>query len=569
MNKLLISSNCIEVQCQRGDTATQELVTQFYPLHSNRIGTQFKMSIHKIPDVLRVFRGLHVDNIHQAPQPIQDYYNREMSGRQVISELLQRGAKGDPYVTPTLELMKHQQLGREIAQARDRFGFFYDTRTGKTPLSLAVIHDDLRLNPDHKWLVICPLILIENAWLEDAKTFVDTIGIVNCHAATKKKRMEALQRPGNIYVTNVESFASYKEHFEQMSFYGCIVDESSTMKSPSSAQSKALVDFSYQMKRWYLLTGTPAPNGEWEYYMQLKSIDPFCVASSYSQFKQRYFTNVSYNPQFEKLVLREDTKDELYDILKANTLYVDKEDVLDTPGRTFETVNFDLDPDVMALYAKMKNELYIALNEDKTLITAPSSAAKLNKLNQITSGFIIDTRAKKENAYNDTQDQLPEWYLLSNTRYEKLQDILDRDLVRGQQVLIWANYRREFEVLQEMFGTRCRCIYGGTTIAEKTENLRMFKAGDIQYLIANPASADKGLTLTNAHIAIYFSLGWSYELFKQSMERIYGDRRKQPKHCLYYILIANKTIDRILYEDVLQGKADASLAVLQHLKGGL
>ncbi len=85
-------------------------------------------------------------------------------------------------------------------------------------------------------------------------------------------------------------------------------------------------------------------------------------------------------------------------------------------------------------------------------------------------------------------------------------------------------------------------------------------------MVANPASADKGLTLTNAHIAIYFSLNWSYETFKQSYDRIYADRSIQPHYCDYYIMIAKNTIDGILYRDVLQGKQAGSYAVLNHLK---
>jgi superfamily II DNA or RNA helicase len=157
--------------------------------------------------------------------------------------------------------------------------------------------------------------------------------------------------------------------------------------------------------------------------------------------------------------------------------------------------------------------------------------------------------------------------MLDDFRFEALKDLLA--MHRDSQVLIWANYRKEFEIISTMLGASCRCIYGATSLAEKNEAIRTFKSGDIQYLIANPASADKGLTLTNCHICVYFSLSWSYELFKQSMERIYGDKRKQPKHCEYYVIVAEHTIDHILYHDVLQGKADASYAVLRHLKGGL
>ena len=274
---------------------------------------------------------------------------------------------------------------------------------------------------------------------------------------------------------------------------------------------------------------------------------------------------MSYKPQYEKLALRPDKKDELFSLIRKYALYVDKEDVLTTPGRTFHEVEFEMPAELKKHYNKLKNELYMEVG-DGLRITAPSAAAKLNKLNQVTSGFIIDTQAVKENKFY--ADNLTEWYMLDNYRFKALQDLLSSDSIRDEQVLIWANYRKEFEIIQSILGERCRCIYGGTTITEKNESIRLFKTGEIQYLVANPASADKGLTLTNAHISIYFSLNWSYELFKQSMERIYGDVMKQPKHCDYYVMIAKGTIDRVLYSDVLQGKGEASYAVLNHLKGG-
>lgn len=567
-NKLRFSDNYIEIECDRGDAETLEKITHIYPIHSNRIKTKFWTSPRNIIEVLRIFRGITQDNISTAPQRIQDAFYEELLARDIVDTLLTGSALADPYINENLALMPHQQLGRQLAMWRNRFCFFYDTRTGKTPLSLSIIYDDLQVNPKHKWLVVCPLILIDNAWLEDANTFFPNIKTISLHATTPKKRAEKMVQEASIYVTNVESFAKYQEDFEKMGFHGCIVDESSTMKSHKSKTSQALVDFAQKMKRFYLLSGTPAPNGEYEYYMQLKAIDYYGVHQSYTQFKEYYFIDMSHNSNYEKLVVRPDRKDELYAFIKKYSLYVDKEDVLTTPGRTWHEVEFELPEGLKAHYNKMKNDLVVELDADNGIkITAPSAAAKLNKLNQITSGFIMDTQAIKENNFYDDSN-LPEWYLLDNYRFQKLQDLLNSDAIRNKQVLIWANYRKEFEIIQSILGERCRCIYGGTTINEKNESIKLFKSGEIQYLIANPASADKGLTLTNAHISVYFSLNWSYELFKQSMERIYGDIRKQPEHCHYYVFIAKDTIDRVLYDDVLQGKAEASYAVLNHLKGG-
>lgn len=564
MNKLYFSDSCIEIAVDKGDDATLSKLCELYPIASNRSKTLFKTSLRNTPEVLKLLRGIDETNIDTAPLQIQKYFRKELEARRGVDSIMHGDTALDPHVSDTLTLMDHQERGREIAILRDRFCFFYDTRTGKTPLSLSIIYDDLREHPNHKWLVVCPLILIDNAWLEDAKQFFPSIKTVSCHAATPKKRAEAMAQEASIYVTNVESFARYQEQFEAMGFAGCIVDESSTMKSTKSKQAKALVDFAQKVKRFYLLSGTPAPNGEWEYYMQLKAIDYYGVHQSYTQFKEHYFVNLSHNPQYEKLNVRPDKRDELLAFIKQYALYVDKEDVLTTPGRTFHEIEFDLPDELKKYYTKMKNDMAIEIAEE-TQITAASAAAKLNKLRQISSGFVMDTQAIKENAFYEDSDR-QEWYLLSNYRFSKLRELLLSECA-GEQVLIWANYRKEFDIIKEMLGTNCRCVYGETTLAEKNEAIKLFKEKKIQYLVANPASADKGLTLTNAHICIYFSLNWSYELYKQSMERIYGDIRKQPKHCEYYIMIAKGTIDRVLYSEVLQGKGDASYAILNHLKG--
>lgn len=563
-NKLRFSQLYVEVECQRGDIDTQSEASRFYPVSANRARTSFRLSPRFAPEALKVFRGIDWSNIEEAPEAIQNIYWSELNARKEVEDLLSNGPRKDPVVNEHLTLDAHQELGRELSEYRDRYAFFYDTRTGKTPMSLAIINDDLARYPHHRWLIICPLILIENAWLEDANKFFPELTIINCHATSKDKRLEQMGKDGQIYVTNTESFIKYKDYLEAMHFDGCFVDESSSMKSYKSKVSKAIVDFAQKVHRFYLLSGTPAPNGEWEYYRQLQAIDYYGVPASYTQFKNHFFDDISYNPQYQKLALKPDRKDELTALIRNYAVYVDKEDVLDTPGRTFHEVELDMPADLRKYYTKMKNELYIEITESGASITAPSTAAKLNKLNQISSGFVMDTEARKENKFYDENNA--EWYILADYRFTKLMQLLDS--FGDEQVLIWANYHVEFHIIKGLLRDRCRCVYGKVGLEDKNEAIRLFKSGAVQYLIANPASADKGLTLTNAHIAVYFSLNWSYELFKQSTERIYGARRSQPKHCDYYILIAKGTIDRILYSEVLQGKSNASYAILEHLKGG-
>ena len=179
-NKLLINHKYIEIQCSRDDWNAQNLISQIPYVHSNRTKTNFRSSSRNITLVLKLFRGVDHTNVDSLPSNIREIWDKEMHKQIATKTLLEQGPQ-----RPHGWLYVHQQLGRELAEVHDRYAFFYDTRTGKTPMSLQIIADDIEKNPDHKWLILCPLILIENAWLPDAKQFFPDMKVVNLHDRTK------------------------------------------------------------------------------------------------------------------------------------------------------------------------------------------------------------------------------------------------------------------------------------------------------------------------------------------------------------------------------------------------
>lgn len=556
-NKLLFCNNSIEIQCF--DKESADLASTIPYVHFNRKRNNFRTTIKNIDVVLNLFRGINIHNIDTLPASVRTFYDAEMNRRIATKTLVDLGP-----TDPAGWLMTHQQLGRELAKINKRYAFFYDTRTGKTPMSLQIIADDVAVHPHHKWLVICPLILIEEAWLPDSKTFFPELKVVNLHGPTRYARLAKFGQEANLYLTNSESFAEWKDKkgrthgyeswIRQLPIYGCFVDESSDMKSASSNFGKSAVQYSTGLHNWYLLSGTPAPNGEYEYYRQLQSVDLYGIHQSYNQFKNHFFVNVSHNPQYESLVLRPDKEAEMNALLSRYSIYVDKEDVLNTPGREFIPYYIEMPKELKERYKFFKNELYTEYmrGDDKVIVLANSSASKVNKLNQLSSGFIIDTMNKETIGFSDY-------------RILALQKLLDS--IGDEQVVIWANFHNEFDVLSKHLGNKCRLVYGKVPLEEKHQNIRAFKEGRVQYLVGNPASMDKGITITNAHFSIYFSLNYSYELWKQSIERIYGDIRIQKHKCLYYVMMAKGTVDEVIYETT-QNKGSMSMAVLNHLKPG-
>ena len=555
--KMFLCKDCIKVELQ-GDSLPVD-VQMLEPFHFNRSRTIYYFSRHKLPEVLQVFGK----DVNSLPPQVRAAYDEVVDKRKRMNFLLLSGPQQSTVVTPTLTLRPHQELAREIAEIYPKFAFYYDTRTGKTPTSISIIVDDLRQYPEHKWLVIAPLTLLELAWGEDFAKFAPNIKISICHASTKKKRIEKIQEDANVYLINTESYVNYSEYFEDIT--RIVIDESSSMKNKSSKFSKAIVETSRTCDRLYLLSGTPAPNGAYEYYRQIQAIDYYGIQQSFAQFKNKYFLNLARDVRFEQLVLRPDMKEELEDLISHYAIYTDKEDVLNTPGRKFIEYEMRMPKELREHYKKMKSELATEIGD--VAVLAPSAATKLNKLNQISSGFIMNTEAIFNNKLARKHGETPEAqevYMLSDYRFKELEKLLVD--IGEEQVLIWANYHVEFDVIKQMLGKKCVTVYGETSAAQKVDNIKAFKEGKVQYLVANPASADKGLTLTNCHICIYFSLNWSYELFKQSMDRIYGDKSIQPFECIYYIMMAKGTVDIPLYREVLIGKQEASYAILDHLK---
>ncbi len=555
--KMLLKKDCIKVELE-GAPAPSD-IAMLEPYHFNRNRSILYFSKHKFPEVLQVFGR----DARKLPEPVKQVYDEVIWQRQQMTKLLLNGPQESPVVTPTLELRRHQQLAREIAKVYPRFAFYYDTRTGKTPTSISIIVDDLREHPDHKWLVIAPLMLLELAWGEDFEKFAPGVDISICHAQTKKKRLEKIAQYANVYLINTESFVNYQEYFTDIT--RVIIDESSSMKNKSSKFSKAIVDFSRNCDRLYLLSGTPAPNGAHEYYRQIQSLDYYGIHQSFAQFKTKYFINMARDVRFEDLYLRPDRQEELQELISHYAIYTDKEDVLKTPGRVFIERELKMPKELRAKYNQMRSDLATDIGD--VTVLAPSAAAKVNKLNQISSGFIMNTEGIFNNKLakkHGEEASEEEWFLLDDYRFVALQQLLDE--IGDEQVIIWANYRLEFKLIKQMLGNKCVTVYGETSAAEKIQYVRAFKERQVQYLVANPASADKGLTLTNCHICIYFSLSWSYELFKQSMDRIYGDKSIQPYECIYYIMLAKGSVDMMIYKEVLLGKQELSYAILDHLK---
>lgn len=415
-------------------------------------------------------------------------------------------------------LRKYQKKIVNKALNENSYGIFADTGTGKTVISLEIAK---HLG---KTLVLCPLSVIETAWIDDCHSFYPDLKIINCWGNSKKERLELLNTEADIYVMNYESFKILKneiiKNHNKYNFQCMIVDESQVMKNMKSQITTDILQMIDIIPHRFCLSGTPTPNHNSEIFTQMKFVDAEVFGNNYFGFQARYFHQDMANPHI--WYQTKEDKERYFGRLRDKCIFIAKEDCVDLPPKVFETKRFELGKEQRRYYDDMVQSIKDNINQWSKF----EFTAKLMKLREIISGFVIN----KDGSITDF-----------NTNKEK---VLEQTLeeIGNKPVIIWCQFKHEINTLAEKFN--------GVALTSQTKNrddiIRDFKAGKIQRLFTHPKLLGKGLTFVNCTYNIYYSLSFSYEEYRQSQDRIH--RIGQNNKCTYIILQAKDTIDEKIYK---------------------
>jgi SNF2 family DNA or RNA helicase len=459
-----------------------------------------------------------------------------------------------------MKLFAHQQeaLQRGI---QGNVALFHDCGCGKTLTALQIINHlrQTMINGNgkpSKTLVVCPLSIIETAWIADCRQFTPELSVTSLWSRQPKERLARLHEQHDIYICNYETFKNLYDEIKQIEWSILIVDESSKLKNPRSQTTRAILSFAgvrfrrspYRttqiIPHRYVLSGTPAPNDESEYWGQMTLVAPGEVFHpNFYAFRGKYFHSIPLGLSGQKMFrFRNSLRQEFMDAMKPSAHIVRKQDALDLPEQIHQTRLVHLSQKEQTAYDKMKKDLVLEFG--KETILARHVLTEIMKLRQLTSGF----------AYGEEGT-----YQIGKSKLNELSALLDE--IGNNQVIIWCNFRAEIAMIRRLLPDS-DCIPNDDKPIEDV--VKCFRDGGFRCLIANPASAGHGLTFTNCSYATYFSLNYSYELFKQSQDRIHRIGQKLP--CTYYYLIADGTIDEVILK-TLEGKRDLSQSVLAYLKG--
>ena len=442
----------------------------------------------------------------------------------------------------------HQIKALDMSWKKVNYAYFMEMGTGKSKVlldNIAMLYDKGAINSA---LIVAPKSVYRN-WekLEIPIHLPDHIEtfIGVWQATTTKTQQEIIenclmpQERLKIVLMNVEALSTKKGAMFADKFLKCnkvllAIDESTTIKNHKAKRTKTVLALREHAKCRRILTGMPITKNPMDLFTQCNFLDPDLLGySSFYAFQGRYANTIrrkgaggfhEYNH-----VIGYRNLDELEKTVKKFSYRVLKQDCLDLPDKIYTTRVIQLTEQQKKLYLQMKR---FALAELKgRTMTSFNILTQIMRLHQIICGFM----KTDEGRIIDVE----------NTRVQELLSVLDE--TEGKAI-IWCTYRHNIlslkDILREKYGELSTdTLFGDTPDKKRMTLIERFqdKKSPLRFLIGNPQTGGRGITLTAANTVIYYSNGYDLEIRLQSEDRAH--RIGQTNKVLYVDIVAEKTVD--------------------------
>ncbi len=417
-----------------------------------------------------------------------------------------------------VEVINYIDLNEEVA-------LFDEQGLGKTKIVIEALCLAMKRGEIEGALVVAPMSLLYN-WEQEVVKHSFLIPIV-LRGTEKEKRYKFLTG-ANFYITNYEAVVAELSRIKRFckSFRVAIVlDESARVKDPETKTANALFQIREYSRKRIIISGTPVANNPIDLWAQYFFIDGGkLLGDDFKTYKARFNErSTSYGAELK----------ELQEQVTANSIRRCKNDVLQLPGKTFTNVYADLSDIQNDMYNLLREELKIEVeNIDGDIITdeADNILKKLLRLTQIASNPVL----------------IDKGYVGEPAKYIVLDKLISDIVARDEKVIIWTSFVENILLLKNRYSVhKPLVIYGQVPIKDRASIVSIFQDRDEnRILIANPAAAREGLTLTRANNAIYLDRNFNLVDYLQSQDRIH--RISQTKECKIYKIIARNTIDEYI-----------------------
>jgi len=433
----------------------------------------------------------------------------------------------------------HQRETAAFLATHPRCFVLSEAGTGKTSAAAWAADYLMQQGEVKRVLVVCPVSIMETAWRSDLfKTVMHrTVAIAT---GDRHKREEVIGGNYEFVIINFDGVKIVREALEAAKFDLIIVDEANAVKSVTTQRWKALSSLVRADTRIWLMTGTPASQSPVDAYGLAKLVNPTAVPRFFGAFRDQVMVKVS---QF-RWIPKATANDTVHKVLQPAIRFT-KEECLDLPDLLYTTREVPLTDQQTKFYEIIRKRMMaIAAGEE---ITAVNAAALLNKLLQISAG----------SAYTTEKEVIE--FDISN-RYDELRDVIDGT---SQKVIVFAMFRHVIDRLEQDLirdGYTVGVLHGGVGATQRGEIVKAFQSEDNpRVIIAHPAAAGHGLTLTRADTIVWWGPVTSAELYIQGNARAH---RAGQRHPVTVVRLQGSPVEKRMYA-MLDNKIDLHEGIVE------
>lgn len=465
----------------------------------------------------------------------------------------------------------YQHLIRRFMFDNERGNIFASMGTGKTGSSICSF-DELRMFGEAKrGLVLAPKRVAESSWPDEITKWRESFGHLKIVAAigTADQRLAALRANADLTCINYDNAEWLLEQYgvDNWPFDVVFADESTRLKrlrvslqtstrgkefirGQGSSRAKALARVAHtKVRRWYNLTGSPAPNGLIDLWGQQWFIDAGKrLGTSFDAYAWRYFRQSRGAERGQERYEVMPYQDAAIHAKVAETsITIDAKDWFDIEQPIVRHVEIVLPPKARQQYEEMRKKLFTWI-EDHPL-EAFSAGVKSLKLLQLASGSV----------YYDKEEN---WAKVHDEKIDALQSIVEE--TNGEPLLVRYAFRPDKERI-------CKAFPRARTLDKDSKGtIAAFQRGEIPMLVLHAASAGHGLDLQHhCRVLVDYSTDYNLEHDEQIIERIGPTRQAQigKKVAVFrYRIIAKDTIEQTVVLPVLSGKMTVQEALKDAVK---
>lgn len=435
----------------------------------------------------------------------------------------------------------YQKKAMRFLLERGAGGLFLDPGLGKTSITLGTLKTLRRIKAvTAAALVIAPLRAVYEVWDDrnpdsEPRKWKDFHGLRTAvlhgddRLAALKRLIDGEAEIGLVNPEGTEWLFAALDELRAWPFDVLVIDESTLYKHTQTVRFKILRPRLSRFRRRYLLTGTPAPNGLIDLFGQVYTLDLGNALGRFiTQYRLEFFSPSGYGGY--TWLPQDGAEERIYERLAPLVLRMSEADYLDLPKLIVSDVPVTLPPKARRIYDDLESHLIADVLGNA--VTAANAAVASMKCRQVANGGL----------YKDGEKGA--WTWLHDAKTDALEERIEER--GGKPVLIAVDFHHDAERVRKRFGRSIPYLGGGVGVDDARRAIAAWNAGDLDKLLANPATASRALNMQGvpgSWIALH-SLTWNYEHYDQLIRRVWRQGRRG--RVFVDRLIAKATVDEAM-----------------------